>query len=223
MSTNSPRDVPPEVYQRRRIFVAVGALAVLFLIAKVIVGILGGSSVDAQAAPNVSSSSTSAPLVTDAPTEVPSVMPSEDPLLSESQTPTAQSPVPDGYCSDSDISIKVVLDRKTTKVGTGLHLQMKVKNVSDKSCKRDLGSGANEVTIISGPALIWSTDHCNPSTAKDVVELAPGQTWSVNVVWTGKLSAKGCKILGMAKAGAYWGHARNGTLNSDGARFVIKK
>ena len=63
-------------------------------------------------------------------------------------------------CSDADTSIRVVIDRETTAVGEGIHINMIVKNISAKTCKRDVGSGANEVTVISGPALIWSTDHC---------------------------------------------------------------
>jgi hypothetical protein len=139
--------------------------------------------------------------------------------------PTAQPTVPvvaDGECSDADTSIRVEVDRETTAVGEGVHIKMIVKNISAVSCKRDVGSGANEVTVISGPALIWSTDHCNPSTDKDLVELAPGQEWSVNVVWIGKQTAKGCKVRNMAEPGAYWAHGRNASLNSDGIRFVVQ-
>ena len=62
----------------------------------------------------------------------------------------------------------------------------------------------------------------NPSTEKDLVELAPGQEWSVNVVWIGKQTAKGCKVRNMAKPGAYWAHGRNSSLNSDGVKFVVQ-
>jgi hypothetical protein len=130
--------------------------------------------------------------------------------------------VADGECSDADTSIRVVVDRKTTTVGEGVHINMIVKNISNKTCKRDVGSGANEVTVISGPALIWSTDHCNPNTDKDLVELAPGEEWNVKVVWIGKQTAKGCKVRNMAQPGAYWAHGRNASLNSDGVRFVVE-
>jgi hypothetical protein len=70
--------------------------------------------------------------------------------------------------------------------------------------------------------LIWSTDHCNPKTDKDLVELAPGQEWNVKVVWIGKQTATGCKVTNLAEPGAYWAHGRNGSLNSDGARFVVQ-
>jgi hypothetical protein len=139
--------------------------------------------------------------------------------------PTAQPTVPavaEGECSDADTSIRVVVDRETTAVGEGVHINMIVKNISETTCKRDVGSGANEVTVISGPALIWSTDHCNPNTDKDLVELAPGQEWNVKVVWIGKQTATGCKVTNMADPGAYWAHGRNASLNSDGVRFVVQ-
>ncbi len=212
---------PAEVYWRRRIVFGLALLVTLFAIFKLVSG--GGDDKAALPAPSQSSKTAAA---SPAPSKsavsakaTPSV--SEMPTIADSQTPTPTEPARDGECSDADTQVSVAIDRKTTKVGVGLHLTMKVKNTSSKACKRDLGSGANEVTVISGPALIWSTDHCNPSTAKDIVELAPGQTWSVDVVWDGKLSSKGCKILSTAKPGAYWGHARNGRVNSDGARFVI--
>ena len=99
---------------------------------------------------------------------------------------------------------------------------MILKNISTTTCKRDVGSGANEVTVTSGPALIWSTDHCNSSTDKDLVELAPGQEWKVKVVWIGKLTAEGCKVNDLAQPGAYWVNGRNASLESDGVRFVVE-
>jgi hypothetical protein len=130
--------------------------------------------------------------------------------------------VAEGECSDADTSVRVEVDRETTAVGEGVHINMVVKNISAKTCKRDVGSGANEVTVISGPALIWSTDHCNPNTDKDLVELAPGQEWNVKVVWIGKQTSTGCKVTNMADAGAYWAHGRNSSLNSDGVKFVVQ-
>ena len=208
----------PVVYWRRRLMLGLAALVTLFVVFRILTG--GDNSVPAAALATPSSEAgvatpeaSSAPSVADA-TPTPTVL-----------QPTAQPTVPavaDGECSDADTSIEVEIDRKTTEVGEGLHINMVVKNISGTTCKRDVGSGANEVTVISGPALIWSTDHCNPSTDKNLVELAPGQEWSVKVVWIGKQTAKGCKVRNMAEPGAYWAHGRNGSLNSDGARFVVQ-
>ena len=204
----------PQVYWRRRVMLAVVALITLVIIVRSLTG--GG---DTAAAVATSTPVASQPVATPAPSlEVASPTP-------ETIQPTADPTVPpvgEGECSDADTSIRVLVDRETTAVGEGVHIKMIVKNISDKTCKRDVGSGANEVTVISGPALIWSTDHCNASTDKNLVELTPGQEWSVKVVWIGKQTAKGCKVRNMAEPGAYWAHGRNSSLNSDGVKFVVQ-
>ena len=208
----------PQVYWRRRLMLGLAALVTLIVIIQSITG--GKEPVPAVAS---GAPSSEALVTSSAPSPVPSVV-LASPTTAVLQ-PTAQPTVPvvaDGECSDADTSIRVEVDRETTAVGEGVHIKMIVKNISDVTCKRDVGSGANEVTVISGPALIWSTDHCNPSTDKDLVELAPGQEWSVNVVWIGKQTAKGCKVRNMAEPGAYWAHGRNASLNSDGVRFVVQ-
>jgi len=204
----------PQVYWRRRVMLAVVALITLVIIVRSLTG--GG---DTAAAVATSTPAATQPAATPAPSlEVASPTP-------ETIQPTADPTVPpvgEGECSDADTSIRVLVDRETTAVGEGVHIKMIVKNISDKTCKRDVGSGANEVTVISGPALIWSTDHCNASTDKNLVELTPGQEWNVKVVWIGKQTATGCKVRNMAEPGAYWAHGRNASLNSDGVRFVVE-
>ena len=210
----------PQVYWRRRLLIGLAALVTLIVI---INSLSGGEDPVAAAASSTSSPNPETVVTTPETTPAPSVvMTSPTPAVLQ---PTAQPTVPvvaEGECSDADTSIRVIVDRETTAVGEGVHINMIVKNISATSCKRDVGSGANEVTVISGPALIWSTDHCNPKTDKDLVELAPGQEWNVKVVWIGKQTAKGCKVRNMAEPGAYWAHGRNASLNSDGVKFVVQ-
>ncbi len=205
----------PVVYWRRRLLLGLAALVTLIVIVR---SLTGGENPEAAVASG--SPATTAVVESPEPTSTPSA--DVSPIVLQ---PTVQPTVPavaEGECSDADTSIRVVIDRETTAVGEGVHINMIVKNISAKTCKRDVGSGANEVTVISGPALIWSTDHCNPNTDKDLVELAPGQEWNVKVVWIGKQTAKGCKVRNMAEPGAYWAHGRNASLNSDGVRFVVQ-
>lgn len=208
----------PQVYWRRRLVLGLAASVTLILI---ISSFTGGEDPVATAASTSNSPNPETVVSSPKSTLAPVVVSSAPAVLQ----PTAQPTVPvvsQGECSDADTSIRVVVDRESTVVGEGVHINMIVKNISTKTCKRDVGSGANEVTVISGPALIWSTDHCNPSTDKDLVELAPGQEWNVKVVWIGKQTAKGCKVRNMAEPGAYWAHGRNASLNSDGVQFVVQ-
>lgn len=221
----------PEVYWRRRIVVAVIAAALVMGLVRIVTSTFTDASANPQptivAAPSDSPAVTtsSAPEPTTPVVEpTPSVDPDMvDPLTSlEPTLDPADVVVPEGYCTDAETSVKIAIDTETLAKGKDLHLTMTVKNTSERTCKRDVGSGANEITIISGPALVWSTDHCNPSTQTDPIDLAPGQKWSVKVTWNSKLSAKGCQISNVAEPGAYWAHARNSNDRSDGARFVIE-
>ena len=208
----------PQVYWRRRLMIGLAALVTLIVIISSFTSGDDPVPVAASAAPTAEAV-VAAPESSPAPT---AVVASPTPEVLQ---PTAQPTVPavaEGECSDADTSIRVVIDRETTAVGEGVHINMIVKNISATPCKRDVGSGANEVTVISGPALIWSTDHCNPNTDKDLVELAPGQEWNVKVVWIGKQTATGCKVTNMADPGAYWAHGRNSSLNSAGVKFVVQ-
>lgn len=214
----------PVVYWRRRLLVGLSVGLTLFLVTQMFSGGTDGNPV-AAAIPATTTSATPL-IVAPAPTSA-SGLPVTASTLPTTQTlqPTAEPTVQvlaDGECSDAQISMQVEIDRTTTDVGEGVHIKMILKNTSTTTCKRDVGSGANEITVISGPALIWSTDHCNASTEKDLQEFAPGQEWSVNVVWIGKQTAKGCKVRNMAQSGAYWAHGRNGSLNSDGMKFEVQ-
>ena len=198
----------PEVYWRRRIIVVLGLIVILAVIGKLI---FGGSDAKPQAAvtqkPSTKPTAVGKPKITPSAQVVPAI------------DPTVRSVA--GTCNDADLRVTVSSAKHVTPVGAGLSLTLKVTNKSKKTCTRDLGSGANEVTITSGPALVWSTDHCNPSTASDVQTLAPGKSWSVNVIWDGKLSAEKCQLGGKAQHGAYWVHAHNGKVQANEMRFVV--
>jgi hypothetical protein len=205
------------VYWRRRLVIGLAAIVTLIVL---INSFTGGEDPVA----TVASSSPSATDVFTAPepTTSPSAVESSTPETSQPTVQPSTPAVADGECSDTDTSLRVAIDRGTTAVGEGVHINMILKNISTTTCKRDVGSGANEITVTSGPALIWSTDHCNPSTDKDLVELAPGQEWKVKVVWIGKLTAEGCKVKDLAQPGAYWVTGRNASLKSDELRFVVE-
>ena len=207
----------PMVYWRRRLVIGLTAIVTLIVL---INSFTGGEDPVATAA-SASPSATDV-ITAPEPTTSPSAVESSTPETSQPTVQPSTPAVDDGECSDTDTSLRVAIDRGTTAVGEGVHINMILKNISTTTCKRDVGSGANEITVTSGPALIWSTDHCNPSTDKDLVELAPGQEWKVKVVWIGKLTAEGCKVKDLAQPGAYWVTGRNANLKSDELRFVVE-
>lgn len=213
LQPRGPED--PSVYWRRRAVVVLGALLILFVVWKVIAGSNDSPSASSQTPQATVSSPASDP------THQASAQPTESATPQTSSTPTVAA-VPVANCADSDVKVSLAISKTTVAAGAGLHMTMHVVNVSSTPCKRNLGSGPNEIWITSGPAAIWSTDHCFPSQASHVITLKPKQDWSVSNTWDGHRSAKGCKDLGIAKPGAYWAHSRSGTAVGADVRFVIQ-
>lgn len=198
----------PRVYWFRRALL-VGAIFTTLLL---IFSLLNGN--DEQ--PVASSSALPAPSQSVMPTVIPTE--SQSALATPSAT-TSGATVTD--CTDEQISVVVAINPIDPKVNQEIKISMTITNVGTTDCLRDVGSGANEITIISGPALIWSTDHCNPSTASDVRTLSPNQKLTISATFNGTQTSKGCVKHNKATAGTYWAHARNISKNSDGLRFVI--
>ena len=134
-------------------------------------------------------------------------------------SPTQEATAP-AVTSDM-VRVTAAVDRKSTPVGIGVHIKMSVKNTSATDCTRDVGSGANEIVITRSGDTVWSSDHCNPSADTDDAKLPAGGTWSVTVVWNGKVTGRGCAIKGDAQPGTYSVKARNGTTTSSRATFTV--
>jgi len=195
--------------------VLLGALLVLFIAWRTIAGSNDSPSSQSKT-PDVNVTTPAAD-----PTKSTAAQPTKSATPEVSTTPTEAAPSV-ANCSDADLKISLAISKSTVAVGAGLHMSMHVVNVSGTACKRNVGSGPNEIWITSGPALNWSTDHCYPSQASQIITLKPNQDWSVSTTWDGHRSVKGCQDLGVATAGAYWAHSRNGTATSADVRFVIQ-
>ena len=113
-------------------------------------------------------------------------------------------------------------DAATYRVGDTPALRMRITNVSDTSCRRDVGSAPNELIVNKGTTRFWSSDDCNPRGTSDVVVLAPGQAYSVSLTWLGEGSSRGCPAdPPEADAGSYSLVGRNGDVLSAPARFSL--
>jgi hypothetical protein len=199
------------VYWRRRALVLGVVVVILGLAANALRG--GDEPAAAASAPGVvvlvsPTQEATTPAVTALPTE------------SAAPAPTVDA---DGnvLCTSDMVRVTAAVDRKSTPVGIGVHIKMSVKNTSATDCTRDVGSGANEIVITRSGDTVWSSDHCNPSADTDDAKLPAGGTWSVTVVWNGKVTGRGCAIKGDAQPGTYSVKARNGTTTSSRATFTV--
>ena len=186
---------PPAVYWRRRLVV----LGVLALILLALWWLIWGRGSGGDAAPQPVPSSSSAP--------------------APSPTATSASPEPSPTeitdCADTDILVEATAAEAIYPVGSTPALTLLVTNIGTRPCNRDVGPGANELSIKRGEVTIWSSDDCNPSESKDIITLDRGDAFETKLTWDGYLSAAGCPPnQPMAQAGEYSVVGRNSDVVS---------
>lgn len=201
---------PPGTYWVRRALVLLIVLALVLGIRQLFFS--GGSA------------STAAPEPTGSSSAEPDPNGSASPSTSASPKPSSSASSGIGPCKNNQIQVTSSTDAASYQVGATPQLRMRIKNISKSACQRDVGSKNNELVITSGSARVWSSDDCNTGGSAQVVTLQPGQSYSVNVTWLGRLSQKGCPPdQPIADAGTYKLVGRNGDVSSDGAVFSLTK
>ncbi len=209
----------PSTYWRRRAAIVVGLLVVLWLAWWLLQTAFGSGGEPAAAEPSPSPSFGLSMSPSDDPSASASPSAGSQPSASPSASPAATAPA----CADSSIAVAVSTGSASTSVGSGMALTMSVTNTGSEACSRDVGAGANEVTITSGSALVWSSDFCNPSTKKDTQVLDPGKEFTTSVTWPGNVTQQTCPDnQPLAQPGSYRAEARNGKVDSEQVTFTVE-
>ncbi len=222
--------LPPAVYWRRRALV-LGALlvAVVLLVAMCSTS---GESKTTQGAPGTantgSPTATSTLLTPVIGGGAGATSPSPTATASASSAPVVE-PEPAGPpptpCLDTEMSLAVVVHVRKDDV----ELQMKIKNISGRSCTRDVGGTPQEIhiaTITSKPSdpVVWSSDFCQaPNQPADVRTFGPGIESilpQVPVLWHQNYVTTGCAAGNPAPKGTYSVAAKMGTLLSPVVQFT---
>lgn len=147
------------------------------------------------------------------------------PEVVESASPEATGPAVPTECPDSSIVVSASTDAKNYRAGArNPVLTLTITNVGPVPCIRDVGPRVNELEIKSGGYHVWSSDDCNASKKTKVMTLQPNEPVASSIEWNGRTSQKGCPDKGdKAKPGTYEVIGRNGDVQSDGARFSLRK
>jgi hypothetical protein len=95
-------------------------------------------------------------------------------------------------CADTEIAIAPIADPNPAPRGATVRLTLKIKNISARTCSRDLGADAQELYIQLGAEKMWSSDACSPLHGSSVQNLTAGAEQAFFVSWTGKASNAGC-------------------------------
>ena len=177
--------LPAAVYWRRRAVVLVG-LAILVLIISYACG--GPSSSGAQ---NLAATNSADPTVTSSEPSHPFV-PSTPPTLSPTATAfSLVTSAASGSCTDDEIELTATADSTTIAPGQGVAVTLKVKNISTRTCSRDVGADAQELRLQDASGIVWSSDDCNPRHGVDARSYPPGKQDTFTLTWTGLRSRSG--------------------------------
>ena len=96
----------------------------------------------------------------------------------------------DGSCADQEITLTPIAASTTIKRNTSVGFRLKIKNVSARSCTRDLGAGAQELYVDQGARKFWSSDTCSTDRSKNVITMRPGSEFEYTVTWNGRQTTK---------------------------------
>lgn len=185
--------LPAAIYWRRRAML-LGALLIAVLM---IAYACSSGGVDPAAQVGASSTAPAAPARSAAPTAKPSdgvIAPIGE--VSASPTPTAAiSATNSDLCTDNEIRVTPRPERTTMPRGATLTITLLIKNVSNRTCSRDVGADLQELRILQGTEKIWSSDDCGGLHGHELRQFPPGHERSYSVVWNGKSSSACAKTL----------------------------
>jgi hypothetical protein len=188
-------DLPAGVYWRRRLLILAVLLAVLGGVGWLGFTLLArGDGASASAAASTGSSRTPA-RVPALDRVVPSVsgIATPTPPQSAAATTTAPAgPAPGGPCTDDMLAVTVSAPA-TAAPGSKPTFELVVQNTSAVPCVRALDKGLQELILLdSAGNRVWGSNDCFPEASSDTRTLAPGETVSFPVVWSGLTSEPTC-------------------------------
>jgi hypothetical protein len=189
--------LPPAVYWRRRALVAGGLLVAILLLVYSCGGSSGAGAGSRHAGATSSPTRTPAPALSELRPQTGAPPSSADPGgsgsgggsgdASSAPAGTASPPAgtADETCTDAEILLTPAVNRITG--GTlPYELTLKIKNASTRSCRRDVGSGPQELHIAQNGQTLWSSDSCQGGPGQsNVVTFGAGIEDTFRIGWDG--------------------------------------
>ncbi len=204
--------LPPAVYWRRRALVLGVVLVLVILLVSMCGGSAGkdthdrgaGGGIGVSASPTPSQSSL-APIIGGPGSDTGSgASPTASVTGSAGQTGGSGAAAGTAdLCTDAEIQLTPSIQ----KIVGGTYpylLTLKIRNISTRTCKRDVGAGPQEMHIVAtANQVVWSSDYCQSTGGSSVRTFAPNVEASFQVPWDGHSYGPGCKVLGALAPGGY--------------------
>jgi hypothetical protein len=216
--------LPPAVYWRRRALVA-GALLVLVLLVSYA---CSGSDGSRAAGQQPVSLSTSSPSRDPSPAPLSPIIGGGGPAGSASASPSpvvpasssGGAPVGADFCTDDEMQLIPAIQKITG--GSYLYqMTLTIKNISTRSCKRDVGADPQELHVVQNGQTAWSSDSCQRVHGHpDVRTFGPSIEARFDIPWDGTVG-QACNNPAAAAAGTYQLVAKLDTKVSAPVTFTI--
>jgi hypothetical protein len=113
--------------------------------------------------------------------------------------PQVDASVDPRACTDAELRVTAKPVSTSISRGQDVVIYLLIKNISDRSCTRDVGPDLQELRIVEGAEKIWSSDDCGSARGNNVQNFIPNLEVSFNVDWNGKMSST-CTGTGANKA-----------------------
>lgn len=202
-------ELPATVYWRRRLFVVVGLA----------VGVgVGGYCVNHIAQPPKQATKS----VLNTISESDRVAGNTTSDVAAANASTTATGATSQRCTAADVQITVSADRAQYTAGQQAQLVLVVKNISDRVCRIDVGTEAQEMLVRQRNQVVWSSDHCQEKASSSMQTARPGQELTAKLTWPLTTSAPGC--TGQKQPllpGSYELSARVGNFLSKAASFQV--
>jgi hypothetical protein len=120
-------------------------------------------------------------------------------------TTTPSSPADVAACDPTKLTLNLTSDAtdNTVGVGQGIKFVGAFANPGTSACTFSLAPANEDWTVMSGPALVWSTSGCTTSTAVKSVTIKAGGKKHVSVTWNGDEQGAKCAVGSPAQNGEY--------------------
>lgn len=192
----------PKVYWRRRLIVALGAIAVVI----VIILIVARPAADSKAGAKPADSAAHAPI-----------------------TPKPSTAAVDGAaCLPANITLEAVADKATYAAGELPQISMKITNTGHTACTINLGSTQQELIVTSGSEQIWDSKDCQTGAVDLAQTLTAGQVIPTTAIpWdrsrSSKTTCSAARPPVTAGGASYHLSVKVGALKSkDTVQFLLK-
>jgi hypothetical protein len=138
--------------------------------------------------------------------------------------PSVAAPPADGSCAVAEMVFVPVPSKTSAKSGDPIDLRLKIKNVSTRTCSRDVGADVQEIYVKQGAKKIWSSDVCAATKGSAVRQFPPNGEQEFYVTWNGNDSSRcegGAATGPRPAAGEYELMGRLGAKVSDPVRLSL--